>query len=64
MSWEHTTEVRASRGKTGGYNVVCSRCDWHKGPFRDRNDAESFGRQHCEVSNRPYLEKGLRTEKE
>lgn len=59
MSWEHVTEVRPSRGKSGGYNVVCNRCEWHKGPFSDRRDAESYGRQHCEVANRPFEEKNI-----
>ena len=52
-SWKHQTTVTVSRGKGGGYNVSCSRCDWSQRGFRDRYEAEAWGRRHEEAGNRP-----------
>lgn len=59
MSWQHACEVKSSRGKSGGYNVFCKQCEWHSGPFRDRREAESAGRAHADLANKPFRDKGI-----
>jgi hypothetical protein len=59
---DHDFTTRQSRGKRGGYNVVCQDCSWRSGPYRTEEEAWSYGNRHKEAVHRA-AQNALQTEK-